>query len=306
MHIRIWGTRGSYPVARAEMLRYGGNTTCVEVRVGETCIILDAGSGIRLLGEALINGIVPPAAHFHLLISHTHWDHILGFPFFAPIYHAHTRLTVYGLQRTRSSLRMTIDNALRVPLLPTGLESISAHIDFREITDDTCFDLGPDVLVTTARANHPYRALGYRIESPEGILTFVPDTGPFHTILFDEEFIVWKGVPPVLSAREQTTLAHMQQAMIALARNADWLIYDAQFTTSQYVQSPHWGHSTPAQALEIGHAAGVHELLLFHHDPHRTDTELDIIEATQQALAPPGLQVRIAYEGMELRRGTTV
>lgn len=306
MHIRIWGTRGSYPVARAEMLRYGGNTTCVEVRVGDACIILDAGSGMRLLGEALINGIIPPATDFHLLISHTHWDHILGFPFFSPIYHPHTRLAVYGLQRTRSSLRTTIDNALSVPLLPTGLESISAHIDFHEINYDVSFELGPDVYVTTARANHPYRALGYRIESPEGILTFVPDTGPFHTILFDEEFIVWKGVPPVLSAYEQTILAQMRQAMIALATNADWLIYDAQFTTSQYVQFPHWGHSTPAQALEIAHAAGVHELLLFHHDPHHTDTELDIIGATQQSLAPPGLRVQMAYEGMELRRGTIV
>lgn len=306
MHVRIWGTRGSYPVARAEMLRYGGNTTCVEVRVGEVCILLDAGSGLRLLGEALASGTIPPAADFHLLISHTHWDHILGFPFFAPIYHPHTRMMVYGLQRTQSSLRSTIDQALSVPLLPTGLESISAHIDFHEITYDVRFELGPDVVVTTARANHPYRALGYRIESPEGILTFVPDTGPFHTILFDEEFVVWKGVPPVLSAREQAILAQMQQAMIALAANADWLIYDTQFTTSQYIQFPHWGHSTPAQAMEIAHAAGVHELLLFHHDPHRTDTELAIIEATQQSLAPSGLQVRVAYEGMELRRGTTV
>lgn len=301
MNIRIWGTRGSYPVARAEMMRYGGNTTCIEVRVGPTCILLDAGSGLRLLGEELMQAADAPA-QLHLLISHTHWDHILGFPFFAPIYAPHVQLSIYGLQRTQSKLRTTIDQALSDPLLPIGLDRLSATLNFFEINHDVSFELGQDVYVTSARANHPYRALGYRIESATGTVVFVPDTGPFHTILFGDEFIVWKGTPPQLNSCALRTLERMRQTMIDLARGADWLIYDTQFTEAQYAQFPHWGHGTPAQAMEIAHAAGVRELLLFHHDPHRTDTELDAILAAQQALAPAGLRVRVAYEGMVLSR----
>ncbi len=301
MNIRIWGTRGSYPVARAEMMRYGGNTTCVEVRVGNTCILLDAGSGLRRLGESLMREPDPPE-HLQLLITHTHWDHILGFPFFAPIYSPGTALSIYGLQRTQSTLRTTIDNALSDPLLPIGLNSLSASLDFFEINHDVSFELGPDVYITSARTNHPYRALGYRIESPTGILTFVPDTGPFHTILFGDEFLVWKGKPPRLHAGQVRTLERMRRAMINLAAGSDWLLYDSQFTEAQYARFPHWGHGTPGQAMEIAAAAGVRELLLFHHDPHRTDAEIDAITAVQQALAPPGLRVRAAYEGMLLSR----
>lgn len=303
MNVRIWGTRGSYPVARAEMLRYGGNTSCVEVRVGDTCILLDAGTGLRLLGEALMREADSAPTHLHLLITHTHWDHILGFPFFAPIYTSQTHMSIYGLQRTQSSLRTTLDNALSDPLLPIGLDNLSARLDFHELNHDVSFELGQDVRITTARTNHPYRALGYRIESAAGILVFVPDTGPFHTILFGDEFVVWSGTAPKLSAREQRTLDRMRMAMIALATGADWMIYDTQFTEAQYALFPHWGHSTPAQAIEIAREARVRELLLFHHDPHRTDTELDVITSEQQTAAPPGLQIRAAYEGMELSRG---
>ncbi len=301
MNIRIWGTRGSYPVARAAMMRYGGNTTCVEVRVGDTCILLDAGSGLRLLGEALMQEPDPPD-HLQLLITHTHWDHILGFPFFAPIYSPRTVLSIYGLQRTESTLRTTINKTLSDPLLPIGLNSLSASLNFIEINHDVHFELGPDVYVTSARTNHPYRALGYRIESSTGIMTFVPDTGPFHTILFGDEFLFWQGKPPRLSRDEVRTLERMRQAIINLAIGADWLFYDTQFTEAQYAQFPHWGHGTPAQAMEIAQAADVRELVLFHHDPHRTDMEIDAITSVQQALAPPGLRVRAAYEGMVLSR----
>lgn len=303
MNVRIWGTRGSYPVARAEMLRYGGNTTCVEVRVGDTCIILDAGTGLRLLGEALSHEAGATPSELYLLITHTHWDHILGFPFFKPIYNPQTTMCIYGLQRTQASLRTIIDNAVSDPLLPIGLNNLAATLNFHEINYDVSFELGQDVRITTARANHPYHALGYRIESDTGILVFVPDTGPFHTILFGEEFIVWKGAPPSLSAKEARTLAQMRAAMLRLIEGADWLIYDTQFTLDQYTRFPHWGHGTPEQAIEIAYEAGAKEVLLFHHDPHRTDAELDEIVEVHRAMAPAGLQVHAAYEGMELRRG---
>lgn len=306
MNVRIWGTRGSYPVARAEMVRYGGNTSCVEIRVGDTCVILDAGSGLRLLSNNLVEMGTDASSHVHMLVTHTHWDHILGFPFFAPLYNPHVRLAIYGLQRTQSSLRTTFDNALSQPFMPFGLSHLAASLDFSEISHDVQFALNQDIHVTTARANHPYRALGYRVESSAGTVVYVSDTGPFDTILLGDTFIDWTGRAPILTPEDRGTLQRMRASMIQLAYGADCLIYDSQFTEAQFALFPHWGHSTPAQALEIARDAHVRELLLFHHDPHRTDTEVDAMLADIRSRAPAGMRVRAAYEGMELTVGTLI
>ncbi|PMP84881.1 MAG: MBL fold metallo-hydrolase [Chloroflexus aggregans] len=300
MRARIWGTRGSYPVAHAHMLRYGGNTTCVEVEAEERRIILDAGTGLRLLGASLQQQHTT-LHHIDLLITHTHWDHIIGFPFFAPLFDPNLKLDIYGLARTQSSLRTTLAGALSDPLLPLTMDDLRAQINFFEIGAGHCFELGP-VQVRTALANHPYRALAYRLETPDGVLTFIPDTGPFHTVLFGEERIEWTGQPTARSQSDLRALAAMKAAIIELAYESDWLIYDAQFTDAQYARFPHWGHSSASQAREIAEEARVRQLILFHHDPHRTDEELDRIVAEQQAMAAPGLLVTAAFEGMELRR----
>ncbi len=302
MIIRIWGTRGSYPVARAEMLRYGGNTTCVEVRVGDVCVILDAGTGLRPLGEALGREPHPPT-RMNLLITHTHWDHITGFPFFAPIFNSQNRIEIYGLQRTQSSLRTTIANALSDPLMPISLEDLRADLNFHEIHEGMQFEIEGRVRVSTAQANHPYRALAYRVESDDAALIFIPDTGPFHTILFGDERIEWTGRPLPNTEEELAILADMRAKLVALAQGADWMIYDSQFTDEQYARFPHWGHSTPGHAREIAEAAGVKHLLLFHHDPHHTDAQIDAMLAAQQARPHPHLQISAAFEGMELRKG---
>lgn len=299
MRVRIWGTRGSYPVAHASMLRYGGNTTCVEVVAEGRHIILDAGTGLRMLGDSFAQEQVP--RQLDLLITHTHWDHIIGFPFFAPLFEPDLKLDIYGLARTQSSLRTTLAGALSDPLLPLNMDDLRAQINFFEIGAGHCFELGP-VQVRTALANHPYRALAYRLEASDGVLTFIPDTGPFHTVLFGEERIEWTGQPTARSQSELRELATMKAAILELAYRADWLIYDAQFTDAQYARFPHWGHSSATQAREIAEEAQVRQLILFHHDPHRTDEELDRIVAEQQVLAAPGLLVTAAFEGMELRR----
>ncbi|HMQ30155.1 MAG TPA: MBL fold metallo-hydrolase [Chloroflexaceae bacterium] len=300
MIVRIWGTRGSYPVARADVLRYGGNTTCVEVRAGDRCIVLDAGTGLRNLGDSLVRDQGGPQS-FDLLITHTHWDHIIGFPFFAPIYRPDCRLEIYGLLRTQSSLRATIANALSDPLLPMSLEDLRAELHFHEIHEGLCFTLGP-VRVSTARANHPYRALAYRLETDEAALVFIPDTGPFHTVLFGDERVEWTGAPAPLTRDDLRELAEMRERIVELAAGADWLLYDSQFTDEQYERFPHWGHSTAGQAREIAEAARVRELLLFHHDPHRSDEAVDRIVAEQRALAAPGLVIGAAHEGMVLTK----
>jgi len=282
------------------MLRYGGNTTCVEVIAGERHIILDAGTGLRVLGDACKQNQAS-LQHLDLLITHTHWDHIMGFPFFAPLFDPMLRLDIYGLARTQSSLRTTLAGALSDPLLPLTMDDLRAQINFFEIGAGHSFELGP-VQVRTALANHPYRALAYRLETPDGILTFIPDTGPFHTVLFGDERIEWTGQPTARSQSDLRELAAMKAAILELAHGSDWLIYDAQFTDAQYARFPHWGHSSASQAREIAEEAQVRQLILFHHDPHRTDEELDRIVAEQQALAAPGLLVTAAFEGMELRR----
>ncbi len=300
MRVRIWGTRGSYPVAHAHMLRYGGNTTCVEVEVDGHYIILDAGTGLRMLSEALRRLPVQPR-QYDLLITHTHWDHIIGFPFFAPLFDPNVNLDIYGLARTQSSLRTTLAGALSDPLFPLQFDDLRAQLNFFEIGAGSEFELGP-VKVYTALANHPYRALAYRLETSRGVLTFIPDTGPFHTVLFGEQRIEWTGQPTARSQSELRELAVMKEAILELAYGADWLIYDAQFTDAQYARFPHWGHSSASQAREIAEAAHVRQLILFHHDPHRTDAELDQIVAEQQSLAASGLLVTAAFEGMELER----
>jgi phosphoribosyl 1,2-cyclic phosphodiesterase len=281
------------------MLRYGGNTTCAAVRVGDTHIVLDAGTGLRGLGDALLNDPDPPR-HIVLLITHTHWDHIIGFPFFTPLFEPHTRLEIYGLQRTQASLRTTIANALSDPLLPIGFEDLRADLHFHEINGDGVLALGEDVLVQTAQVNHPYRALGYRIESAHGTLCFIPDTGPFHTVLFGDERVAWNGTP-VSSSVDLKALEQMRSDVVRLAAGADWLIYDAQFTEEQYLRFPHWGHSSYSQALEIAEESAVQHLLFFHHDPHRTDEELDR-EVAEQQRQTAKLRVHAAYEGMHLSR----
>jgi phosphoribosyl 1,2-cyclic phosphodiesterase len=300
MRVRIWGTRGSYPVARAEMMRYGGNTTCVEVRTDDRCLILDAGTGLRNFGVALAHEPDPPH-NFDMLITHTHWDHIIGFPFFDPLFSGENHFNIYGLQRTQSSLHATISHALSDPLLPIALEDLRATLQFHEIHAEMCVSIG-DLRIYSAFANHPYRALAYRIEHADSVLTFVPDTGPFHTVLFGDERINWNGKPTATTGADLRKLAEMRAGIVALAQGADWLIYDAQFTDAQYAAFPHWGHSSANQAREIAEAAGVRELLLFHHDPHRTDAELDRIQIEQQAAAAGDLRIRVAFEGMELQK----
>lgn len=284
------------------MLRYGGNTTCVEVRVGDSCIILDAGTGLRQLGEALGREARSPRT-INLLITHTHWDHIIGFPFFAPIFQPENRIEIHGLQRTQSSLRKTIANALSDPLMPLRLEDLRAEMHFHEINEGMEFALGEQVRVRTAQANHPYRALAYRIDADGAALVFIPDTGPFHTVLFGDERIEWTGKPTPNTDDELRALAAMRAGIIDLARGADWLIYDSQFTDAQYARFPHWGHSTAGQAREIAEEAGVGQLLMFHHDPHHTDAQIDAMLAEQRELCSSELHISAAYEGMELRKG---
>jgi phosphoribosyl 1,2-cyclic phosphodiesterase len=305
MKVRIWGCRGSYPVSGADFVRYGGNTSCVEVWVGNTLIVLDAGTGMRPLGLSLVTpNAARPANRIHVLISHTHWDHIIGFPFFRPLYDINTYITIYGLRRSDQSLESTLTRSLGKPFFGIPFTARQARVEFREVDFYQTFAVAQDVRITTARLNHPYRAVGYRIDSPDGTMAYITDTAPFDQILFGDEQVDWHSKERTLDPLSKQTLDRMRQGVLDLCANADWVIYDTHFQPDEYAKRPHWGHSTPNHAIRLTSQAKAQHLILFHHDPHRIDQQIDAIEGIYRARAAEfGLILAAAREGLTLTRG---
>jgi len=309
MKVRFWGVRGSIPVPGRSTNRYGGNTSCVEVQPrGAPPIIIDAGTGIRRLGKALMDGELADGGSASILISHTHWDHIQGLPFFSPFYKRGNKIDIYARQREDVHLQAVFSAQTEAPYFPVSLDSLEADIQFRELVEGTRFELGRATISCT-RLNHPWIAMAYRIDVDGASVVYCSDTAPFADVLLEHEFVA---KPPVLGAPlEPTTaakLAEMRAGVVALCRGTDLLIYDTQFTREEYRQRPHWGHSTPDDALGIAREAGVARLCLFHHAPSRTDDQQDAILAEYREVARhagDGFDVICAAEGLELALGET-
>jgi phosphoribosyl 1,2-cyclic phosphodiesterase len=306
MKIRFWGVRGSYPVPGAHTNRYGGNTSCVEVRPRNgPHIIIDAGTGLRRLGkEMMLTAAGEGKASSHLLISHTHWDHIQGLPFFAPLYQSGNKLYVYARQRDDTHLRAVFASQSEDPYFPVPFNAAKADVAFRELVEGARFQLG-DVQVSCTRLNHPWIAMAYRLDCDGASVVYATDTAPFTDILLENEFIKTPprlGEPP--SPEHAAKLRVMRDGLIDLCRGADLVIYDTQFTLEEYKSRPHWGHSTPEDALAITLAAGAKTLALFHFSPDRSDDEQDaILAATRAKVADRALEVVAAQEQMEIALG---
>ena len=204
MRIRFWGVRGSLPVPGPRTERYGGNTSCVEVSsAAGTRIIIDAGTGIRRLGKELMRGEFESGkGAAHLLISHTHWDHIQGLPFFAPFYRAGNKLFVYARQRDDQNLRSVLSLQVDSPFFPVPFHKARADVAFRELHDGAHFEIN-DVVVSCARLNHPYIATAYALSADGAKVAYIADTAPFSDILFGQEFIA--GPPSPHSLLSKTT-----------------------------------------------------------------------------------------------------
>ncbi|HEY1956599.1 MAG TPA: MBL fold metallo-hydrolase [Polyangiaceae bacterium] len=270
MNIRFWGVRGSIASPGPETASVGGNTSCVEVRCGERRIVLDAGTGLRSLGNALARD---PASDLTLLLSHFHWDHIQGLPFFVPAYLPQTKLTVVGAGGDRFSLRDKLSRQMTEPHFPVQLDDLSAQMTFREACAGQTFDLDGGIVVKVARLNHPGGVFAYRIEHAGRALVYATDTEHY---------------------------ACVDPALKKLAEGADVLIYDAQYTPDEYQGKVGWGHSTYVAGAEVARAAGVGKLVLFHHDPMRTDEGVAAIEDAARALFPSTVAAR---EGLVLAMG---
>jgi phosphoribosyl 1,2-cyclic phosphodiesterase len=285
--------------------RYGGNTSCVEVRSASgTLLVVDAGTGIRKLGKELMNEAFERGeGEAHLLISHTHWDHIQGLPFFSPMYRGGNKLQVYARHRDDVHLRAVFASQADDPYFAVPLSETKARVDFHELSDAARFEIA-DVRVTCARLNHPYIATAYRLDADGHSVVYVSDTAPFADILFEDAFVPEPpSVGVELPRTDREKLAAMRAGIVRLCEGADLVIYDTMFTQDDYRRFAHYGHSRPADAVAICREAGAKELVLYHHAPERTDSEVDaILEGTRKQVTDERtpLAVTAAFEGLEI------
>jgi len=273
MRVTFYGTRGSIPVCNPEYQEFGGNTTCVLAEGRERTVILDAGTGIRDLGKRLAQdptlGVERPC---YLLFTHFHWDHIQGLPFFLPAYDSRRRIVIGALGRERHAkdIRGIFETQMQRDFFPVTLEGMGATIDFLTSRED-CLKDG-DARVTAIKHNHPGDAYSYRVESVDGrAMVFCTD------IEHGDE---------------------LDPRIVELARGADLLIHEGQFTPEELDAHRGWGHSSWEQAVEVAERAGVPRLVVTHHDPDHDDAFLREVERKVQARLPHAV---LAREGMTIQ-----
>ncbi len=283
MYVRFWGTRGSIASPGERTARYGGNTSCTEVRTPDgTLIVLDCGTGARELGLHLTQTLKPPM-HLHLFIGHTHWDHIQGFPFFVPAFVPGVELNVYAPLGFQQSLEEAMAGQMEYSYFPVKLRDLRSRIHFTEL-EEGFFRVG-DVLVETQYLNHTAPTIAYRITSGRATIAYVTDHEPF-----------WKP--------EDGVLHHPgDQRHVAFMKDADLVIHDAQYSEEEYLQRVGWGHSTVEYAVDVAMEAGARRVALFHHDPTHDDAAMEALEARAKARAQAAgsrMEVFAAREGLEL------
>ncbi len=293
MRVTFWGVRGSCPVPGPRTVRYGGNTPCVEVRCEDgTLLILDAGTGIRALGGALQReefGRGEGVAH--LLLSHTHHDHLNGLPFFEPLYVAGNRITIHGPDLPGASLESVVEGWMASAYHPAPLEALHARVEFNGINGGSRVEVG-GARVRVAAVNHTTVANAYRIDADGTSIAYATDTGPFRGALLLPEDARPAGDGAAI-------LAQLREEFLALLRGCKLVIYDTMFDQAELSEHPDWGHSSAAEALEICREAEVSHLVMFHHNPDCSDEEIDSRVASARAQSA-GLQVSGAREGETL------
>lgn len=267
--VRFWGVRGSIACPGETHRRYGGNTSCLEVRCGEHLLIFDAGTGLRELGETLSDD---EAVTGDLFLTHTHLDHIVGLPFFDPLFQPHACFRLWaGHLQPDLTLREVLSKFMQAPLFPVPPEIFCCNISFHDFKAGETLTPRPGVALRTAPLNHPNRATGYRIAYRGKSICYVTDT--------------------------EHVAGETDQNVLSLIDGADVVIYDSTYTDEEFAAHRHWGHSTWQEGVRLCNEAGAKQLVIFHHDPGHDDVFMDRIAADAEAARPGTL---VAREGMVL------
>jgi phosphoribosyl 1,2-cyclic phosphodiesterase len=268
--VRFWGVRGSIPCPGADTVTIGGNTSCVEIRCGEHLLIFDAGSGLRILGDAIAG--TDAAKSVDLFFSHCHIDHIIGLPFFAPLFAKDHSIRLWaGGMRSSGGIKEAVRRLMSLPLFPIGIETAAADIMFNdfEVGDDLKPQAG--IAVRTVALNHPGGATGYRVEFGGKVVAYVTDT--------------------------ELNDAAIDPALLMLIKDADILIMDSTYTAAELPSHRGWGHSSWQQVVEVADKANVGTLCLFHHDPDHDDQAMKEIASVAEKKRPGTI---VAREGLTL------
>ena len=285
MRIQFWGTRGSIPSPGPHTVRYGGNTPCVELRTAEgRLVILDAGTGIRELGRSLVGRANGAPIEGDIFVTHAHWDHIQGLPFFGPMFQRGNHFTIWGSQSMETSIDRVVRDQMNPVVFPVTFEQLDAAIDFHEIGSEA--REGDGFRVEAIQVRHPGGALGYRFtERNDGdrALVYISDNELNPAVRYEAG-------------------ACSRDAIVEFARGAKVLVHDTMYTLQEYDHHRGWGHSTYQDAVELAIDAAVETLVLFHHKPERTDDEVDTRLAECQAIAARRGRLRVigAAEGLSL------
>jgi len=290
--VRFWGVRGSIPTPGPTTVKYGGNTTCVEVRADGQLIILDAGTGMRLLGRNLVTEFDTQPLELTLLLTHTHWDHIQGLPFFTPFFKPQNHLRILGYEGARHGLEVVLAGQMETPFFPVGLREVPANVLIEELKEMN-FRVGP-VRVQATFANHPGVCVGYRLFTSDGSLAFFPDNEPY------SETAPSPRVPGAPDAATAAFARAERQKMIEFLRGTDVLIMDSQYDCEEYKHHVGWGHGCVKEVVLLAIEAQVGRLFLFHHDPNHDDAKVAQLEAQARELVASKkspLEVEAAREG---------
>jgi phosphoribosyl 1,2-cyclic phosphodiesterase len=272
MQVKFWGVRGSTPTPQAGNLRYGGNTSCVEVRFADSLYVFDCGTGFRTLGQQLESEANGQPISAHIFVSHFHWDHIQGIPFFRPLYENSENQFVFHSSRRTRSLQRVMEEQMASPYFPVNTSEMKASRNFYDIEEGRT-ELDDHARMQTLWLNHPQGCMGFRLETKEGVLVYATDNEPGDEV-FDKN-------------------------VRKLAEGADVLIYDAQYLPEEYeARRRGWGHSHWREAVKVVMESGAKELVLFHHDPDHDDVLIDKVVQDARNYYP---RVRAAAEGMQIK-----
>jgi len=270
--VKFWGVRGSIAVPSPKHIKFGGNTSCVEVFAGDRRLILDAGTGIRTLGNELLQAGL---RDIHLFLTHTHWDHISGFPFFSPAFNPDCTFYVRAGHLTDTScIRDVLSWQMNHPMFPVPLDAMKADLKMEDFAAGEVFELCSDLKVRTCPLNHPNGATAYRVEYQGKSICYVTDT---------------EHVP-----------GHPDQNILGLVEGTDLMIYDSTYTEAEFPAKVGWGHSTWNEGVKLAQAANVKQFVLFHHEPDHDDDFMEKLEAEAISAWPHCVAAR---EGMTIEVG---